>query len=381
MADLIAKRNLKFVEAVNELLLACAAHEPVEDPVGLLLAATQDHLPAMPQPEDGEGRNKGLKEKRGDLDFYVRNPDQRMSVEQMIKEVKVEDWYVDQIVDGGHRQVPPRKAVVGELEHPLSQALWDALYATKKISSLYSHQAEALNAIDGGKSVIVSTSTASGKSCVRSVLTSSLTMGSLIYQVPIIKALENDPSATALFIFPTKALAQDQKRSLSELLSNYEAEALRSVKVATFDGDTPKEDRDYIRENASVIFTNPDTLHITLLPREEQWRRFFRHLRFVVVDGELVSSAEECADYMCRDPLVCRAVRDARCLYRETTATNLRGDWESTRPVHLLQRHDRESRRTHGGALRHRGRRGDRCRRLTERSEGTSGSGTARGLT
>lgn len=96
-------------------------------------------------------------------------------------------------------------------------------------------------------------------------------------------AIERDCRTTSMFLFPTKALAQDQKRGLTELLAN--CTGMDEIKVATFDGDTPKEDRDYIRENASVIFTNPDMLHLTILPREESWRRFFTHLKFVVVDG------------------------------------------------------------------------------------------------
>lgn len=104
----------------------------------------------------------------------------------------------------------------GVIENDLSQALWDALYATKKIIQLYSHQALAINHLATGKSVIVSTSTSSGKS--------------LIYQIPLVKALEEDNGATAMFIFPTKALAQDQKRSLGELLGA--CEGMGDIKVS-----------------------------------------------------------------------------------------------------------------------------------------------------
>jgi len=89
--------------------------------------------------------------------------------------------------------------------------------------------------------VIVSTSTSSGKS--------------LIYQVPVLKALEADAEATALYIFPTKALAQDQRRSLAELVGYHDR--LEHVRVETFDGDTPRQDRDSIRENASVVSSPP----------------------------------------------------------------------------------------------------------------------------
>jgi DEAD/DEAH box helicase domain-containing protein len=178
--------------------------------------------------------------------------------------------YQNQIVDGGRQTVEGRTATFGELDEPLSRQIMDALYETKKATKLYAHQAEAINHLGKGKSVIVSTSTSSGKS--------------LIYQIPALKAFEQDPDATAIYIYPTKALAQDQKRGLAELLRA--CDHLDHIKIATFDGDTPRDDRDYIRENANVIFTNPDMLHITLMPHEDQWRRMIRNLKLVVVDGK-----------------------------------------------------------------------------------------------
>ena len=146
---------------------------------------------------------------------------------------------------------------------------------------MYRHQAKAINDLWDNKHVIVSTSTASGKS--------------LIYQLPVIDALERDQDIKAFYIFPTKALAQDQKKSLVNILSHIEK--LSHILVETFDGDTPHADRTRIRENASgvfpslspfllqVIFTNPDTLHVTILPSEEKWRSFLKNLKYVVVDG------------------------------------------------------------------------------------------------
>lgn len=127
----------------------------------------------------------------------------------------------------------------GGLDHPISDALASALYETKNIdaSRLYSHQAAAINALHAGKNVIISTSTSSGKS--------------LVYQLPVVQALEEDTESTALYVFPTKALAQDQKRALGELVAG--VEGLEDVKVATFDGDTPRDDRDFIREYANVV--------------------------------------------------------------------------------------------------------------------------------
>jgi DEAD/DEAH box helicase domain-containing protein len=123
----------------------------------------------------------------------------------------------------------------GELSREISAQLREALFAARKISRLYSHQARAINELWDKKNVIVSTSTASGKS--------------LIYQVPVLDALERDGDAKALYIFPTKALAQDQKKSLVNLLSKMDS--LSHIMVETFDGDTPQTERNRIRDNAS----------------------------------------------------------------------------------------------------------------------------------
>jgi DEAD/DEAH box helicase domain-containing protein len=120
----------------------------------------------------------------------------------------------------------------------LSTELTHALSAARGISRLYIHQAKAINDLWNKKHVIVSTSTASGKS--------------LIYQLPVLHALERDPDVKALYIFPTKALAQDQKKSLVNILSFMKE--LSHIMVETFDGDTPQVDRTRIRENASGNF-------------------------------------------------------------------------------------------------------------------------------
>lgn len=111
MTSLIEKRNAKFTAAVDELLVACAAHQPPEDPVELLLAATDENLPV--KPEDDEV--KGLREKQDDLEFYQRNPDMRPSVESIIEEIKEQEAYRDQIVEGGHRIFDAREGAYGEL--------------------------------------------------------------------------------------------------------------------------------------------------------------------------------------------------------------------------------------------------------------------------
>lgn len=110
MTSLIEKRNAKFHAAVSELLVACAAHQPPEDPVELLLAATEENLPV--KPDDDEA--KGLREKKDDLEFYQRNPDMRPSIEALIEEIREQESYREQIVEGGHRIFDARDGAYGE---------------------------------------------------------------------------------------------------------------------------------------------------------------------------------------------------------------------------------------------------------------------------
>ncbi|EHL02980.1 putative ATP-dependent helicase HRQ1 [Glarea lozoyensis 74030] len=105
---------------------------------------------------------------------------------------------------------------------------------------------------------------------------------SLIYQIPVLHELERDPNTRAMYIFPTKALAQDQRRSLKEMMRFMTG--LEETIVETFDGDTDMKDRNLIRDEGRIIFTNPDMLHITILPQEEKWRTFLKNLKYVVVD-------------------------------------------------------------------------------------------------
>jgi DEAD/DEAH box helicase domain-containing protein len=96
----------------------------------------------------------------------------------------------------------------------------------------------------------------------------------------VLHALEQDYNTRAMYIFPTKALAQDQRRSLKEMIGFMPG--LEGVLVETFDGDTPMAERNTIRDEARIIFTNPDMLHITILPKEDKWRTFLKNLKYVV---------------------------------------------------------------------------------------------------
>jgi DEAD/DEAH box helicase domain-containing protein len=131
------------------------------------------------------------------------------------------------------------------------------------IDALWSHQASAVAALRAGRSVAVATGTASGKS--------------LCYQIPIVEAIANGGRDTALLVFPTKALAQDQLRTFREWL-------VPDVVAATYDGDTPFDERTWIRGHANVVLTNPEMLHMGILPAHDRWATFFLRLRYVVVD-------------------------------------------------------------------------------------------------
>jgi len=157
---------------------------------------------------------------------------------------------------------PAHDARTAPLPDSLQPTLRQAL-AGRGIGELYVHQAEAYAAARGGGNVIVTTGTASGKT--------------LAFNLPVLDALAADRHARALYLYPTKALAQDQARSLGEL-------GLAAVRAAIYDGDTPTERRRQIRGWANLVLTNPDMLHIGVLPRHDLWGDFLHNLQFVVVD-------------------------------------------------------------------------------------------------
>jgi DEAD/DEAH box helicase domain-containing protein len=166
-----------------------------------------------------------------------------------------------------HREPIPRRAAKhAELEKPLPAALEENL-TRHGLLPFYTHQAEAINHARQGKNVMVATSSASGKT--------------LCYNVPVVESLLTERSSCVLYLFPTKALAQDQLRTLREL---FHPKLLSTGDFATFDGDTPKVERGEIRRRARLILSNPDMLHVGILPNHQQWSRLLRRLKFVVVD-------------------------------------------------------------------------------------------------
>ncbi len=141
-----------------------------------------------------------------------------------------------------------------------------ATYAAKGIRRLYTHQAAAAEAVHAGKNVVIVTPTASGKT--------------LCYNLPILNAILENSDTRALYLFPTKALAQDQLAELYDLNQRLE----NCLGVFTYDGDTPADARRAIREKGHVVLTNPDMLHTGILPHHTRWTRLFENLRYIVID-------------------------------------------------------------------------------------------------
>ncbi|KAJ5176035.1 ATP-dependent helicase hrq1 [Penicillium canariense] len=257
MLALIEKRNAKFTDAIDAFLVRCEDQglEPVQ-------TLEQEKNAFLPTPPDSGANTPVVAKPPATI------PKERKSIAEIIAEIREMEWYHAQIVPEGHRVFDAQSPMYGDLAFQLSQDLVNALYNTKSITQLYSHQAEAINLLYEGHNVIVSTSTSSGKS--------------LIYQIPMLHELEKDSESRGMYIFPTKALAQDQRRSMMELLQFMDG--LQHTMVETFDGDTPMGSRNLIRDEARIVFTNPDMLHITILPQESAWRTFLKNLKFVVVD-------------------------------------------------------------------------------------------------
>src|SRR5687767_176742 len=164
-----------------------------------------------------------------------------------------------------HRVLPEREAQVAPFPAWLDKRLVRGLHG-QGIEMLYTHQAEALDALHDGKDIVVVTPTASGKT--------------LCYGLPVLQAVAEDPSARALFLFPTKALSQDQLAAFRELADKAEMEVVAGV----YDGDTPGPIRTNLRTAGQVVVTNPDMLHSAILPHHTKWFQLFEQLRYIVVD-------------------------------------------------------------------------------------------------
>jgi DEAD/DEAH box helicase domain-containing protein len=164
-----------------------------------------------------------------------------------------------------HEIVPARPPDFGDWPGWLDPRIVDGLRA-RGLAQPYRHQAEAIEAIHAGRDTVIVTPTASGKT--------------LCYALPVLQALAEDPSARALFLFPTKALGQDQVAEFSELARASSLE----VSAATYDGDTPAPIRSAIRKAGQVVVTNPDMLNSAILPHHTKWFQLFEQLRVIVID-------------------------------------------------------------------------------------------------
>jgi len=163
------------------------------------------------------------------------------------------------------RQIPARVAKFRPIPAWVTSALSEA-YRAKGIRELYSHQASTAELVRDGKNVVVVTPTASGKT--------------LCYNLPVLNAVLESADTRALYLFPTKALAQDQLAELQDLAKRLDD----TFGVFTYDGDTPSDARKAIRECGHIVLTNPDMLHTGILPHHTKWMRLFENLRYIVLD-------------------------------------------------------------------------------------------------
>src|SRR5437868_3132858 len=164
------------------------------------------------------------------------------------------------------RRLPAAPAEYADMPAQVDVRLARAL-AGRGVDRLYTHQAEAAAHALGGRHTVVITPTASGKT--------------LCYNLPVLNAILQDPASRALYLFPTKALAQDQ---LVELHALAESIADPAIGVFTYDGDTPQDARRAIRTRAHIVLSNPDMVHSGILPHHPKWAKLFENLRYVVVD-------------------------------------------------------------------------------------------------
>jgi DEAD/DEAH box helicase domain-containing protein len=186
-----------------------------------------------------------------------------MSVEMGLDRLLVQDDFRQHLtLDHTLPARPARFAPFPDgLDYRLAQAL-----AARGITRLYSHQAEATQLALAGKDVVVVTPTASGKTAC--------------YNLPVLQAMLKDPEARALYLFPTKALAQDQLAELHGMVGELKVD----LKTYTYDGDTPVSARQAIRQAGHIVVTNPDMLHTGVLPHHTRWVKLFANLRYVVID-------------------------------------------------------------------------------------------------
>jgi DEAD/DEAH box helicase domain-containing protein len=187
-----------------------------------------------------------------------------MAIDSIVRSLRSDPRFAPNIT--AWERIPPREPLLVPPPDGLRSDLRESLRA-RGIDRLYAHQAEAVEAALRGENVVLATGTASGKT--------------LAYNLPILQAWLEDPSATAIYLFPTKALAQDQA---AELARWEQALGAAELGVRLYDGDTPQSRRADTRRSARLLVTNPDMLHLGILPHHTRWAEFLSHLQYVVLD-------------------------------------------------------------------------------------------------
>jgi len=193
----------------------------------------------------------------------ARTEELHLTLEQALDQIKNDPQLGPNIVR--YHVLPARDAVWADFPESLDARLKSAL-VRRGITRLYSHQASAVAELALGRSVVTVTPTASGKT--------------LCYNLPVLDRILKEPSARALYLFPTKALSQDQLSELHGLIEDLG----EPIGTYTFDGDTPQQARRRVRHAGHIVITNPDMLHAGVLPHHTQWIKLFENLRFVVID-------------------------------------------------------------------------------------------------
>ncbi|MEA1972395.1 MAG: DEAD/DEAH box helicase [Candidatus Cloacimonadota bacterium] len=192
-----------------------------------------------------------------------------MKIPQIVNYFKNDDVLRKNIVL--HKVTPKVEPIYSDFPQNISQEIIGILHK-KNINNLYCHQAKAISSILQKQNVIISTGVASGKS--------------MCYQIPILNELIADTKTRALLLFPTKALTQDQHKSMSSWFteSGELHQSLAKTKVGIYDGDTSAKNKIAIKKTANIVFTNPDMLHLGILPHHAKWKDFFQNLKYIVVD-------------------------------------------------------------------------------------------------
>src|SRR5262245_8925682 len=167
------------------------------------------------------------------------------------------------------RRLPAREAQFGDDVAGVDEQLQSVL-RERGVRGFYTHQTVAIDHALNHRNVVITTPTASGKT--------------LCYNAPVLSTILRDPSTRALYLFPTKALAQEQLAELHSLSDQLSRRSEIEIGVFTYDGDTPQDARRAIRGRAHIVLSNPDMLHSGILPHHPRWAKLFENLRFVIID-------------------------------------------------------------------------------------------------